>query len=363
MAQVTLEQLREIAKADNAVAWLRVIREGESNQSEDAFTVLYGGSHFTSFDDHPRQRFSLPGGTYTTAAGAYQITESTWNDYTRFFGARSFDPENQSLCALWLTNRAGALDDVVAGRLDAAIRGCAKVWTSLAIPKRQEEAPSIFAAYGGKAEAPQVEQRIEPTADPKAIEALIPSVNPIATPTPPIPKDAHMGVLAALLPSLIQMIPQLGQLFGSGTEVSNRNIAAAKVVADTVVQATQSTNVQDAIEKMTTDGDALSAARDAVSELLPQLLDVGGGVESARKFAADHENSRYGRILEVVTYCAMFFLAVANAAAFVVYLRGEDLGPMNTVMQADIGSALIAFGYFLGSSISSKRKDEMRASQ
>jgi muramidase (phage lysozyme) len=164
-AQVkTLQEYVALVDNDNCAAWLRVLRQGETNQNEDAFTELYGGSHFEGFADHPRQRFTLPGGNYTTAAGAYQITESTWNDFTAHYGQMPFTPENQGACALWLTDRAGALDDVIAGRLDEAIARCTKVWTSLAIPKRQAEAPQIFAAYGGsleqaKAEVPQVAAR------------------------------------------------------------------------------------------------------------------------------------------------------------------------------------------------------------
>jgi hypothetical protein len=75
------------------------------------------------------------------------------------------------------------------------------------------------------------------------------------------------------------MIPQLGQLFGSGSEVSNRNIAAAKVVADTVVQATQSTNVQDAIEKMQGDG----------------TVPPGGRGRGERDPAATHGRGRWHR--------------------------------------------------------------------
>lgn len=362
----SLQQYVDLSTGNgNCIAWLRVIREGESSQNDDAFTELYGGSHFSGFDDHPRQRFDLPGGNYTTAAGAYQITETTWNDFRAKYGLMSFTSDKQDACALWLTDRAGALDDVIAGRLDAAIQRCSKVWTSLAIAKRQAEAPQIFAAYGGTLGQAKAEA-VTATAVNAAATAVVPNIPEVSeiAPPPPQPVEAKsMGVLLTLLPTLVQMIPQLGQLFGSGSEVSNRNLAAAKVVADTVVQATQSTNVQDAIEKMTTDSTALQSAKDAVSELLPQLMDVGGGVESARKFAADHEGGRYGRILEVVTYCAMFFLLLANcmsaAAAYIL----QDASVLADVKQADIGAALIAFGYFLGSSISSKRKDEIKGAQ
>lgn len=347
---MTIQEIQAALLLGNVIAWLRVLRQGETNQNEDAFTELYGGEHFGSFDDHPRKHFPLPNSSLTTsAAGAYQITETTWNDFTAHYGQMPFTPENQGACAVWLTNRAGALDDVIAGGLDAAIQRCAKVWTSLAIPKRQAEAAQVFAAYGGTLAQPQAK-----------VEAVVPQV----LPAQPV-KAKSMGVLAAFLPSILQMLPQLVSVFGSpsDSEVAKRNQAAGVLVTQALVEATKGVNLQDAVDKMTSDPAALSAAHDAINELLPQLMDVGGGVESARKFAADHENGRYGRILEVVTYCAMFFLFLANcmsaAAAYIL----QDASVLADVKQADIGAALIAFGYFLGSSISSKRKDELKGVQ
>jgi hypothetical protein len=89
----------------------------------------------------------------------------------------------------------------------------------------------------------------------------------------------------------------------------------------------------------------------------------GRGIQEARKFAADHENSRYGRILEVVSYAALVFLGVANGMAFAVGWFKEDWGRLEAVIQADIGVALMVFGFFVGSSLSSKRKDEKQGVQ
>jgi hypothetical protein len=89
----------------------------------------------------------------------------------------------------------------------------------------------------------------------------------------------------------------------------------------------------------------------------------GRWIEAARKFGAEHENGRYGRILEVVSYSALVFLLLANCMAFAIGWFKDDWGRMEAVIQADIGVALMVFGYFLGSSISSKRKDETRGAQ
>lgn len=342
---MTLQRLLDAYNTPNVAAFLRVIRNSESSQDDSAYTVLWGGDHFESFADHPRKHFPLPGGQTTSAAGAYQITETTWNGLVRQFAFTDFSPPNQDLAAIALIAGRGALDDVTAGRLYAAIRRLTQEWTSLAIAKRQEEAGAVFAQYGGTL--------AEETQAPKSLMA-----NPIAT-----PQVKPMGVFAALLPSIIQLIPALGSLFGSGSEVQQRNVAAAKVVGDALVTATNAVNVQDAVDKMQSDKDALQAATDAIHELLPQLMDVGGGIESARKFAADHENNRYGRILEVVTYSALLFLLLANAETFAAAVLKDDYSQIAAVIQADIGVGLMAFGFFLGSSLSSKRKDERQGVQ
>lgn len=172
------------------------------------------------------------------------------------------------------------------------------------------------------------------------------------------------SAVLAFLPEILKLIPALGPLFSSGSEVANRNLAAATVVGDTLVKATSALNLQDAVEKMQTDKEVLATAQEAIHELLPQLMEGGGGgIDGARKFAADHENSRYGRILEVVTYAALTFLLIANSLAFAIGWFKDDWSRLEAVIQADIGVALMAFSFFLGSSLSSKRKDEARGVQ
>lgn len=93
------------------------------------------------------------------------------------------------------------------------------------------------------------------------------------------------AIIPALLPSIVSAIPALAQIFGSGSEVSTRNLKAAQVVADTVVAATQSVNLQEAAEKMKADENARQAAQIAVlaQPQIMALLEVGGGVDAARK--------------------------------------------------------------------------------
>jgi len=137
----------------NVRAFLMLIRYGESSLSQSAYTTLYGGGQFADLSDHPRQYFTVADGRRTSAAGAYQIVASTWDDLQRS-GANliDFSPPEQDRAAVMLIKRRGALSDVTAGRFDAAIRKCRNEWTSL--PGARESrytmatANGLLASYG-----------------------------------------------------------------------------------------------------------------------------------------------------------------------------------------------------------------------
>lgn len=112
----------------NLRAFLAAIRYAEGTAGERGYRMLFGGALFDSFADHPRRVVRLSG-YVTTAAGAYQILESTWDDIRA--GLPDFSPASQDEAAARLIRRRGALSDVYAGRFEAAIRKCAKEWASL----------------------------------------------------------------------------------------------------------------------------------------------------------------------------------------------------------------------------------------
>jgi lysozyme len=129
----------------NVQAFLRLIRHGESSQAANAYSMLYGGGLFTGFSDHPRQYFRLADGRRTSAAGAYQITATTWDDLRRSgWNLPDFSPSRQDFAAVALVKRRGALADVVDGRFDRAIEKCRNEWTSL--PGAMESSYSMATA-------------------------------------------------------------------------------------------------------------------------------------------------------------------------------------------------------------------------
>jgi len=85
-------------------------------ESGGRYDIRYDGAGGTIFDlstgQHPNVRVPLPGGNYSTAAGRYQFTYSTWNSLT---GNAPFTPENQDYWA-WQNaenNFPGSLNDYI----------------------------------------------------------------------------------------------------------------------------------------------------------------------------------------------------------------------------------------------------------
>lgn len=116
--------------ADNLGAFLRVIRQGESG---DDYAALVGGGRFSNFSDHPAATGEFAGiirrdGRRSTAAGAYQITLTTWLDLggTDYFG--DFAPASQDRAAVALLVRRGAYDDVLSGRVSRAVDRLRDEW-------------------------------------------------------------------------------------------------------------------------------------------------------------------------------------------------------------------------------------------
>ncbi len=157
----------------NLEAFLRLIREGETAQDIEAYRWLFGSTRrapklFDSFADHPRVRtyetydgqFIRNGRIdYTTAAGAYQITETTWDGLVKQHGFFDFSPANQDAAAIALINEKHALPDIEAGRIKQAIAKLTKVWASLPgaaegdqPTQSMERALKVYAKYGGTLE-------------------------------------------------------------------------------------------------------------------------------------------------------------------------------------------------------------------
>lgn len=116
--------------ARNVSAFLDTIAYSEGTSGSNGYRMLFGGGLFDSYADHPRKYIPFRN-TTTSAAGRYQILARTWDVLRVRLGLGDFSPESQDAAAVELIRERGALNDVKAGRLVAAIRKCAPVWASL----------------------------------------------------------------------------------------------------------------------------------------------------------------------------------------------------------------------------------------
>lgn len=162
---VTGEEMDDNTKQQNTVAFLMSIRYAEGTTGAEGYQALFGwrqgnGKIFNSFADHPRQYFSytdLSSKTIrTSAAGAYQITATTYDLLRKKYPQLSgFSPAMQDQMALALIKDVGALADVENGRLETAVRKCRKIWASLPNsdvnqPTRSnKQITAAYTKYGG----------------------------------------------------------------------------------------------------------------------------------------------------------------------------------------------------------------------
>jgi lysozyme len=114
----------------NVKAFLSLIKYTEGAN----YNTLFGGGTFSDYSDHPRQKIIRTlGGTPITssAAGAYQFLSGTWDECKNALALTDFLPISQDKAAVFLINRRGALEDVVSGLWEDAIKKCNREWASL----------------------------------------------------------------------------------------------------------------------------------------------------------------------------------------------------------------------------------------
>jgi len=161
LENMTIGVNKETVQNKNVQAFLRMIRVGEGTSDALGYQRIFGslsGAQFASFADHPRKvvcKTVRGAGICSSAAGAYQILQSTWDEVAKSYGLKDFSPESQDLAAVALIKRRRALLDVIEGRIESALNKCAKEWASLPnAPYGQptvtmQAALSNFNKYGG----------------------------------------------------------------------------------------------------------------------------------------------------------------------------------------------------------------------
>jgi muramidase (phage lysozyme) len=159
---MTRDELRSALQNTNVQAFLRVIREGETDQTDQAYHKLVGDSpgiySITDLFDHPRRLVSvtIKGKVIgSTAAGAYQFLTRTWDELVTKYGFEDFSPQCQDEAAIGLFVRRNALDAAIAGSIAVWLDRCSYEWASLP-PGRYgqgeltiQDVVNVFKYYGG----------------------------------------------------------------------------------------------------------------------------------------------------------------------------------------------------------------------
>lgn len=370
---MTLAELRAALDNANVRAFLRVIRAGESGQTDAAYTVVNGGSHFTA----PPWAHPWPDGTPTTqggkAAGAYQFLPSTWKRVANQLGLPDFSPESQDLGAVYLIHGRGALPAVMAGNLALACDQLAQEWVSLPHMGLQR-VQTIFTQYGGgdtqpaapiedrsrpfnpEQEAPQEGQPMFPLLIPLA-SALIQAFAPLAREKISAEMNRHTTDKTIGDQIATSVIEAAKSFTGKADPIEA--VAAAKVDPAIVAKVEQAT----------------LAKLDEIAPFLDKIASFESGAWAASEDSMDRAAARsansggpdFGAILVwwAVGAGTVILLGLFGLAAIYAF-KGMSLPEMVLTLIVQtvtgiLGFVALIFAYRFGTSRSSGAKDELVA--
>lgn len=163
------------------------------------------------------------------------------------------------------------------------------------------------------------------------------------------------------------LLPELGKLFGSGSEVAQRNVKAVELVVETAKSAIGARNEQELVEAIKDDPNAAQAVKTAVQAVWFELREVGGGVEAARKAEAAYlQPGTKGFWHSPVFWISLILLVMPfMLLADVFYVHPDNyVGDIRTqIITGLLAVIMMVGGYWIGTSASSQRKDELAAQQ
>lgn len=376
-------QAEEVLPRADVQAFLRVIREGESNQTDAAYTLINGGGHFDPAATGWRHPYA---GLRTTeggrAAGAHQFIPTTWAEVEDQLGLDDFSPRNQDLGAIARIAYRDALDDVLAGRIEEAIVKCRQEWTSLPGASENsgrytmDKALAVYRQWyvnfsSESQPAAPIEDRTTP-ARPEDTGRINRKEAPVAP------------IIIPLLSAISTFVPALAKIFNDGSAKGQKIEALAPLLSDALVRVTGAVNLQDAAEKVQADPTAAQAAQKAVEDVVYHLSEVGGGIEAARKWSTDMAamNMSVWRmpsfVITVILFPLIYFVvfivlagrgtATAVAALITTNMDIIDRIAIGFAISADMQNVVITAviagvlsgitGFFLGTSYGSQRKTD-----
>jgi hypothetical protein len=207
-----------------------------------------------------------------------------------------------------------------------------------------------YAAHGGTfAEIPQ-----KPELPLVHLEQGVPT-NPFVTDQEP----PMLPFVAAALPAVIQAVPELIRMFGHGSEVNERNAKAAEVAVSIAKEAIGAKNEQELMETLQADPQAAATVRQAVQEQWFKLEEVGGGIQAAREANLTVQGER-GFLHNPATWVTAALLPLVYFVVIRVLAYDGFSDEIKIMVVTAVVSGLLSgiSGYWLGTSASSKAKDD-----
>lgn len=123
---------RELLNHPKIRAMLNVIRTAEGAD----YNTRVGGGRFSDLSKKPGQKIYIKNiNNYSSAEGAYQFLNSTWEGVSKKLGLKDFMPYSQDLAAVHLIKRRGAINDILNDDFESAINKLSLEWASLPTSK------------------------------------------------------------------------------------------------------------------------------------------------------------------------------------------------------------------------------------
>lgn len=337
----------------NLEAFLRVIREGESSQDDKAYRTLVGGTLFDSFEDHPNQRIFIASiDNWSTAAGAYQFLYSTWKGLQEKYKYPDFSPQSQDQAAIDLIREKNALQDIYDGNITDAVLKLNRTWASLpGSPYGQptitwDRVHRVYEKYGGKHGLQEEGQRQE--------EQVISK-----------PATKEVSKMAAPNNFVNLAFQELLGIFPGIFAANNPEDAKSQQVVNAVVNAAKTAigaeNEQELVQKVKADPVAAVTVKERLTEMGFIVEEAGGGgIKAARELNQSFLEPKKGFWNAPAFVVTVMLLPLAY---LVVWNVLTDTAAWSPDIRAAVVSAIISgvlgsiTGYWLGTSISSARKD------
>lgn len=180
-----------------------------------------------------------------------------------------------------------------------------------------------------------------------------------AAPTPELTAMPLPAILGALLPTLIESVPKLGKLFGSGSEVAERNVKAAELAMQIAQDALGARNAQEAVEIAKADPAAAAKAAEAIEARWLELTEAGGdGIAGARKADEARSGGAWWQspslIVALLLLPLVYILVLSLIGAVGTATWSDDVraGLAGSLISAIVGGLV---GYYYGQTTSRNR--------